>query len=98
MSADHLDRHPTLDAYAAAKARVFANQTADDWAVVNADSPEAMAVAASQPRAAGALCAGPRSRRRPSVFADRGFIWQRTSDGDVPLVPLSAVQLAGRHS
>ena len=36
---DHLDRHPTVEAYAAAKARIFANQTAEDWAVVNADDP-----------------------------------------------------------
>jgi UDP-N-acetylmuramoylalanine--D-glutamate ligase len=39
LSPDHLDRHPTLEAYAAAKARVFANQEAGDWAVVNADDP-----------------------------------------------------------
>ena len=32
---DHLDRYPSLDAYFAAKARIFENQTADDWAVVN---------------------------------------------------------------
>src|SRR5205814_9358178 len=31
---DHLDRHPTVDAYAAAKARIFANQDRDDWAVL----------------------------------------------------------------
>ncbi|CAN5378165.1 UDP-N-acetylmuramoyl-L-alanine--D-glutamate ligase [soil metagenome] len=31
---DHLDRHPTLDAYRAAKLRIFENQTADDWAIV----------------------------------------------------------------
>jgi UDP-N-acetylmuramoylalanine--D-glutamate ligase len=39
LSADHLDRHPSLEAYVAAKARVFANQEAGDWAVVNADDP-----------------------------------------------------------
>lgn len=39
LSPDHLDRHPSLEAYAAAKARVFENQTAADWAVVNADDP-----------------------------------------------------------
>ena len=32
---DHLDRYPTLEAYYDAKARIFENQTADDWAVVN---------------------------------------------------------------
>ncbi|HEX2461814.1 MAG TPA: UDP-N-acetylmuramoyl-L-alanine--D-glutamate ligase, partial [Vicinamibacterales bacterium] len=36
---DHLDRHPTVESYAAAKARIFAHQTQDDWAVVNADDP-----------------------------------------------------------
>jgi UDP-N-acetylmuramoylalanine--D-glutamate ligase len=39
LSADHLDRHASLDAYVAAKARVFANQERGDWAVVNADDP-----------------------------------------------------------
>ena len=32
---DHLDRYPSLQAYYDAKARIFENQTADDWAVVN---------------------------------------------------------------
>ena len=34
LFADHLDRHPTFEAYAAAKARIFANQTAEDTAIV----------------------------------------------------------------
>lgn len=32
---DHLDRYPSLDEYYTAKLRVFENQTAEDWAVVN---------------------------------------------------------------
>jgi UDP-N-acetylmuramoylalanine--D-glutamate ligase len=39
LSPDHLDRHPSLEAYVAAKARLFANQGPGDWAVVNADDP-----------------------------------------------------------
>jgi UDP-N-acetylmuramoylalanine--D-glutamate ligase len=39
LSPDHLDRHPSLEAYVAAKARLFANQEPGDWAVVNADDP-----------------------------------------------------------
>ena len=45
LSADHLDRHGTFERYASAKARIFANQTANDWAVINADDPAAMALA-----------------------------------------------------
>ena len=33
---DHLDRYPDMEAYFAAKKRIFMNQTADDWAIVNA--------------------------------------------------------------
>ena len=34
---DHLDRHPTFESYATAKARIFANQTSNDTAIVNGD-------------------------------------------------------------
>lgn len=39
VTPDHLDRHYTLDRYAAAKGRLFENQTAADFAVLNADDP-----------------------------------------------------------
>jgi len=42
ITADHLDRYAGMDGYAAAKARIFANQTGDDFAVVNVDDPLAM--------------------------------------------------------
>ena len=46
LSADHLDRHPDEAAYARAKARIFVNQGASDFAVVDADQPPALALAA----------------------------------------------------
>ncbi len=39
VSPDHLDRHPTMTTYLAAKARIFTHQLADDFAVLNADDP-----------------------------------------------------------
>ena len=45
LSSDHLDRHGSMQAYGAAKARIFANQTPDDWAVINADDPQTLALA-----------------------------------------------------
>ena len=35
LTPDHLDRYDTTDEYRAAKLRIFENQQADDWAVVN---------------------------------------------------------------
>ncbi len=45
LSSDHLDRHGTMEEYGAAKAKIFANQTAADWAVINADDPQTLALA-----------------------------------------------------
>ena len=45
LSPDHLDRHPSFEDYARAKARIFRNQTEEDWAVVNADDPGVLALA-----------------------------------------------------
>ena len=45
LSSDHLDRHGTMEEYAAAKARIFENQTEDDYAVINADDPQTLALA-----------------------------------------------------
>ena len=37
VTPDHLDRHHSMQRYAEAKGRIFHNQTADDFAVLNAD-------------------------------------------------------------
>ena len=39
VTPDHLDRHETMEKYAAAKGRLFENQQAGDFAVLNADDP-----------------------------------------------------------
>jgi UDP-N-acetylmuramoylalanine--D-glutamate ligase len=45
LSPDHLDRHASFEEYAAAKARIFENQDERDWAVINADDPQTLAMA-----------------------------------------------------
>jgi UDP-N-acetylmuramoylalanine--D-glutamate ligase len=47
LSSDHLDRHGSMEKYGAAKARIFANQDGEDWAVINADDPQTLALARS---------------------------------------------------
>src|ERR1043166_7128778 len=39
VTPNHMDRYETFNDYAAAKHRIFMNQTADDVAVINADDP-----------------------------------------------------------
>ncbi len=94
FSPDHLDRHPGVEAYGRAKARIFENQTADDWAVVNADDAGAMRLAE-----AAVAHRRPFSRRqRLSVgtVIEDGWIVERAVR-KTPLVPLAAIQLLGPH-
>ena len=50
LTPDHLDRHKTMEAYAAAKARIFEKQTESDFAVLNADDPGVVRVAPKRPQ------------------------------------------------
>ena len=95
FSPDHLDRHATVDEYAAAKSRIFVNQTAADWAVLNADDDSV-----------GRMAAGAASQRllfsmsdslASGVMVHGDAIVRRTDEGERRLVPLASIRLLGRH-
>src|SRR6267142_1175438 len=50
LTPDHLDRHGSMEAYSAAKARIFEKQTADDFALLNADDPASTPYAPTKPK------------------------------------------------
>jgi UDP-N-acetylmuramoylalanine--D-glutamate ligase len=102
ITPDHLDRHGTLAAYAAAKLEVFARQAPADVAVVPADLAERLAWAGAQ-GAGGALGAAvPGEARRiefgwdssAALFELDGELWWR----DRALVSLAEMRLRGRHN
>ncbi len=95
FSPDHLDRHPTVEAYAAAKSRVFINQTAADWAVLNADDAVVAQMAAGTP--SGRVLFSMSDSLASGVLVRGNEIVRRTAEGDQPLLPLSSIRLLGRH-
>ncbi len=95
LSPDHLDRHASFEEYAAAKARVFANQTPADWAVINADDPAALALA--RRGRARRLDFALEARLAEGVTVEDGAIVRRAGAQITPLVPLASVGLPGRH-
>ena len=95
LYADHLDRHADMETYAAAKARLFANQRSSDTLVVNADDPDVLRLARdSHARRVSYALSEP---LRNGVVVAGDMIVRRSPTGDEPLVPLSAVHLLGRH-
>jgi UDP-N-acetylmuramoylalanine--D-glutamate ligase len=95
FSPDHLDRHATVEEYAAAKARIFARQTDDDWAVLNVDDAAALAMAAGGH--ARQLLFSLHGELSDGVVVDGDAIVRRTRTGIERLVPLSAIRLLGPH-
>jgi UDP-N-acetylmuramoylalanine--D-glutamate ligase len=95
LAADHLDRHPNVEEYARAKARIFANQRAEDWAVVNLDDP--IVLAHSEGIASRRVGFSPLGSSGDGFSVDGEWIVRRTATSAERLVPVSAVELTGRH-
>ncbi len=75
LSPNHLDRHPTFDAYIQAKAQIFRNQTEDDIAILNADDPR---VAALSDAVRSRKIFFSRSRELPegAFISNREILWR----------------------
>ena len=95
FSPDHLDRHASVEAYGAAKARIFENQAPDDWAVINADDPGVLELA-RRGRAAQRLFSRTGTLEEGTVV-EQGWIVNRATTGVRRLVPLDAIHLLGPH-
>ncbi len=95
VTEDHLDRHGSFAAYVDAKARLLARQTAEDEAVLNADDPVTLGLAARTRarvrtfRGAGAVADG--------AWWDAECLVLSTPDG-VIRIPVERFALAGRHN
>ena len=93
LSPNHLDRHPTLEAYAQAKRQIFRNQRAQDYAVLNADDPW---VAGLEPSVASHPILFSRQRELPyGVFLSGGKIYYRVRHLERVLFEARDVNLRG---
>ena len=95
LTPDHLDRHGSFAAYGAAKQRLFARQTEEDWAVWNADDPEVTTRRAGS----GSSCefSASRSVDEGAFFEDGQLVLARRG-GRERLMPRSEVRLPGPHN
>jgi len=96
ITPDHLDRHGTFAAYRDAKARIFENQQANDFAVLNADDSNSVEL---------------RTRTRAQVFwfsrkqvpdqgayVSDGRIFFRNASSQREIMPVSEISLPGAHN
>ena len=73
LTDDHFDRYRDLEDYGRAKARMFENQGADDWAILNRDDPHVWQLAPRRCARASSASASTPARRGAGDLA-RGTI------------------------
>jgi UDP-N-acetylmuramoylalanine--D-glutamate ligase len=104
VTPDHLDRHGSMENYIAAKARIFENQLASDFAVLNADSEICRGLASGvksqllwfsrlQTVERGACLDGGQIVFRDDIRDDL-----RTAVRETVIMPVSEITLKGTHN
>jgi UDP-N-acetylmuramoylalanine--D-glutamate ligase len=95
LTPDHIDRHGSLEAYAAAKARVFENQKREDAAVMNGDDSASARYVHSRPRVywfsrKKEVTRGAFVRGNEIIFCD--------GDAEARLLSRAEISLRGEHN
>jgi UDP-N-acetylmuramoylalanine--D-glutamate ligase len=96
ITPDHLDRHKTLANYIAAKARIFENQQASDFTVLNADD---LTTAELADRTRGQVFWFSRKKEmEQGAFVRGAHVYFRDGDSEREILPLGEMTLKGAHN
>ena len=104
ITPDHLDRHKTFANYIGAKARIFENQRAEDFTVLNADDPTTVGLA--ERTLAQRFLFSRKKEVGAGAFVRNGIIFFRSPERrttndqrlEVEIMPLSETPLKGAHN
>ncbi len=96
ITPDHLDRYASMDDYARAKARLFENQQAFDWAIIQSDAlKQLQKLGVNIPSKVITYSA---TDQTADIYFDRGLIISRIENWSGPLLNMDDVQLRGPHN
>jgi UDP-N-acetylmuramoylalanine--D-glutamate ligase len=96
VTPDHLDRHRTFEAYVDAKARLFENQSAEDFALLNADDPTCVQMAG---RTRAQVFWFSRKREvEQGAFVHKGAVLFRRGGAQQEVMLASEIPLKGSHN
>jgi len=96
ITPDHLDRHKTFENYVKAKARIFENQRADDFTVLNADDSTTAALA-DRIHAQVVWFSRKKEVSRGCYVRD-GSIFFRDGKGQQEIMKVAEIPLKGAHN
>lgn len=96
LTPDHIDRHGSLDTYRDMKERIFANQTAEDYLILNYDDPAVRDMAS---RAKSQVVFFSRLKALDSgVFVQDGTIRITWQNKTVDICAVDSIKIKGAHN
>jgi len=98
ITPNHLDRHGTMEAYTAAKARILDFQGADDLAVLGRDDPGAWALSGLVKGELRSFGLEELGASQQGSFVRDEQIWLRDERGEQLVMPRGEVRLRGEHN
>ena len=96
LTPDHLDRYASMADYARAKARVFMNQQAFDWAIVQSEALAQLRALGVPPQSK--IITFSASDSQADLYLNRGLLISRLPDWPGPLLDMDSCQLRGPHN
>jgi UDP-N-acetylmuramoylalanine--D-glutamate ligase len=98
ITPNHLDRHGTMEAYAAAKAHIIAYQSREDITVLGRDNPGAWALSGDVKGKLVSFGHSALPKGQTGTFiAGQRLVWQ-DEDQQIEIMPIDRIHLPGRHN
>ena len=98
ITPDHLDRHGSFEAYAAAKSRITENQNADDFLVLNGED-KATQMVALKTKAKIFWFSGRRPIKQGAFVHGESIVFLAREGGKAePVMPVAEIPLKGAHN
>jgi UDP-N-acetylmuramoylalanine--D-glutamate ligase len=96
LTPDHLDRYPAMADYVKAKARIFANQQAFDWAIIQSEAlAQLRSLKVEIPAKVITFSA---ANRRADICLERGLLLSRIEGWAGPLLDMDHCLVRGPHN
>ena len=100
LSPDHLDRHGSFALYQQAKNKIYANQTRDDWSILNADDPYTNSLVSSKRINARTILFSLTDHRNDRIRAYQkdGIIYLKDHNSRKFVAEYASTNLQGQHN
>ncbi len=100
LSPDHLDRHGSFALYQQAKNKIYANQTRDDWSILNADDPYTDSLVSSKRINARTILFSLTDHRNDRIraYQQDGIIYLKDHNSRKFVAEYASTNLQGQHN